>query len=142
MDSAARGLGSAKPIEMSHKINGKAVAEFAASKSHLSYLPHSGAVLAALATPWRAFASLQGDVPNSAARRDVVEEFRSSTEQRGQVVDRPLHTPPQVRRGAEVARLVGAHVEGLPGTSPVPTSASTLRTTRTASAEKSGFVCS
>lgn len=42
---AVPGLAYGAPV---FKISGKAVAGFAASKSHLSYLPHSGAVLAAL----------------------------------------------------------------------------------------------
>jgi uncharacterized protein YdhG (YjbR/CyaY superfamily) len=42
------------------KVRGKTVAGFAAFKSHLSYLPHSGSVLAELADDLSAYALTKG----------------------------------------------------------------------------------
>jgi uncharacterized protein YdhG (YjbR/CyaY superfamily) len=42
------------------KVHGKSVAGFAASKSHLSYLPHSGSVLAELADELSAYSFSKG----------------------------------------------------------------------------------
>jgi uncharacterized protein YdhG (YjbR/CyaY superfamily) len=45
LPEAAQGISYGVPA---FKVNGKAVAGFAASKNHLSYMPHSGSVLATL----------------------------------------------------------------------------------------------
>jgi uncharacterized protein YdhG (YjbR/CyaY superfamily) len=44
------------------KVGGKTVAGFAAFKNHLSYLPHSGSVLPALAADTAAYESTKGSL--------------------------------------------------------------------------------
>jgi uncharacterized protein YdhG (YjbR/CyaY superfamily) len=44
------------------KVQGKTVAGFAALKNHLSYLPHSGSVLPALAADLAGYASTKGSL--------------------------------------------------------------------------------
>jgi uncharacterized protein YdhG (YjbR/CyaY superfamily) len=44
------------------KVHGKTVAGFAAFKNHLSYLPHSGSVIASLAWDLASFASTKGSL--------------------------------------------------------------------------------
>jgi uncharacterized protein YdhG (YjbR/CyaY superfamily) len=48
------------------KVRGKTVAGFAAFKNHLSYLPHSGSVLAALVEDLAAYEKTQGSLHFSA----------------------------------------------------------------------------
>jgi uncharacterized protein YdhG (YjbR/CyaY superfamily) len=65
------------------RLNGKTIAGFAAFKNHLSYLPHSGAVLPALATDLEGYEGTKASL-----------HFR---------VDRPL--PPQL-----VAKLIATRL--------------------------------
>jgi uncharacterized protein YdhG (YjbR/CyaY superfamily) len=44
------------------KLQGKAIAGFAAFKSHLSYLPHSGSVIAALAKETEGYTKTKGSL--------------------------------------------------------------------------------
>jgi uncharacterized protein YdhG (YjbR/CyaY superfamily) len=44
------------------KVHGKTVAGFAAFKNHLSYLPHSGSVIASLADDLTSFESTKGSL--------------------------------------------------------------------------------
>jgi len=44
------------------KLQGKVVAGFAAFKSHLSYLPHSGSVIAQLATETEGYTKTKGSL--------------------------------------------------------------------------------
>jgi uncharacterized protein YdhG (YjbR/CyaY superfamily) len=44
------------------RLRGKTIAGFAAFKSHLSYLPHSGAVIAALAEETEGYTSTKGSL--------------------------------------------------------------------------------
>jgi uncharacterized protein YdhG (YjbR/CyaY superfamily) len=44
------------------KVGGKTVAGFAAFKNHLSYLPHSGSVIPALATETKGFSGTKGSL--------------------------------------------------------------------------------
>ena len=56
---AEQGLSYAMPA---FKMNGKVVAGLAAFKSHLSYLPHSGSVLAAVADKIGAYDQTKGSL--------------------------------------------------------------------------------
>jgi uncharacterized protein YdhG (YjbR/CyaY superfamily) len=44
------------------KLGGKTIAGFAAFKNHLSYLPHSGSVILALATETKGFSGTKGSL--------------------------------------------------------------------------------
>lgn len=56
---AEEGLSYGSP---SFKVNGKAVAGFAAFKDHLSYLPHSGAVLGELGDAVEGYRTTKGSL--------------------------------------------------------------------------------
>ena len=58
------------------KVGGKTVAGFAAFKNHLSYLPHSGSVLSALAADTAAYESTKGSL-HFAVNRPLPKELVS-----------------------------------------------------------------
>ena len=60
------------------KVQGKTVAGFAAFKHHLSYLPHSGSVLAELATELAGYEQTKGSLHlpiDAAPSRELIEKL-------------------------------------------------------------------
>ncbi len=60
------------------KVGGKTIAGFAAFKSHLSYLPHSGSVLSQLATETQAYTRTKGSLHFAAGEpppRELVQKL-------------------------------------------------------------------